>query len=179
MKTLTLKNARRLETTIDSEIARAENRINSLSRSGSSSIKKETAIANTIEIIDSACNRIDMLMDIKYDIRDGISKFNQESGINDLCIQIAKLSKQHEIATMKENIPLSEETHAYSYSKNDATKYGLGITYDLREQYHIDAMVIERKLRRLKDKCAGINGAGKINLTDEQYTYLQQNGLLD
>ena len=172
---LNLKNTRRLESSIDTEI---ENLMGMLD--GYTVEKQNTqkaAIDVALDTINLVRDQVTKLTEIKYIIRQGIADFNEDNKINEYCIEIAKLHAELKLQQEIEGIALVSEDRMYN--SNVPSKYKFGITTEIKQEYHKQTLVTQRKIQRLKDKCSGINSTGTIYIIDEHYKFLQDYGLLD
>ena len=91
MQTLSIKNARRLETEIIGEVNRLTSRLNY--SNGTDFNSREQAEENTLIEINTLVYNIAVLREIKFDIRKQISLFNVDD-INNKTVEIAKLVEE-------------------------------------------------------------------------------------
>lgn len=175
MQRLTIKTARRLETQIDDEIVRMKNKISSLRNGRFHSA--EQSVTSTTNDMNKFCEKIDKLVDIKFNIRKGISLFNASSDINNICIEIAKLSSDMEMGDLiNRNFSTPEASQSYS---SNATCYTSGLSEDTIEEMHVNHLKRKRIMQRLKDKCTGINASGHIELDEDDIKSMKEFGLMD
>ena len=175
MQRLTIKTARRVETQIDDEILRMKQKISELRSERFHSVKQ--SVASTSESLNNFLLKINELVVIKYNIRKGISLFNESSDINNACIEIAKLSFDIEMYELI-NHNFSTPKAAHTYNTN-APQYTSGLSEDNLEEAYVDHLKCKRKVQRLKDKCTGINASGHIELSEDNIKTLKKHGLMD
>lgn len=168
---LNIKNARRLETSIDAEISRMIGKIRNTT-GGFSDAK--SAIESKESSVESNVSKIKQLRHVRKFIRDLIGKFNEEKGINSLTSEIAALSSDIEVAHLIVRI---NDVSSDSYSNTNS--YRQGVSEDFREKYHAESLKLTRAVQRLKDKCQGINSTGTIELGSDLESFLKKNGLMD
>ncbi len=171
---INIKNARQLETSIDNEISRLE--INLYSLNSERFKSKDDAQSITVESINTLSVKIQKLIDVKFDIRDKIAKFNETSKINEYCAEMAKLKCLGEVA--KTQNKLGRITSHSDYRTGDIT-YSGGLTEEALEDIHVVILKNERAINRLKDKCVGINSSGTIQLSDDHISFVKKLGLMD
>lgn len=172
---LNIKNARRLETTLNEQMVRLSSRVRNLDSKGGFSSSEEAGefFKNSL---NSTLKKLSEMRSIKFSIRESIGKFNKDSGIDDTTIKIAEYSSLLEVL---EDIPVVSPP----YLKTDYSGKSLGFTSGLdeeaKEEFYVETLKLKRKIVRLKDKCQGINSTGTIELSDEVEVFLKVNGLID
>ena len=175
MQRLNIKTARRLETQIDDEITRMKHKLLSLRTVRFHSASE--SITSTEDAMTKILDKINTLVDIKFDIRKGISLFNASTEINELCIAIAKVSHDMEIYDLVHD-KFSAPQAVQDYGSN-TTFYTGGMSEDEMETFYVNSLKNKRYMQRIKDKCTGINSSGHIELDEESIKHLKLFGLMD
>jgi len=176
MENLSIKHARRLETEIDNEYNRTQSLMSSIYDYEIKESLKETAIKDTVNMIESRIAKLNTLSEIKFAIRGEISKFNDVSGVNDYCLHIAKLTSERLVLEGIETLSTPRSDRDYHTHE---TTYCAGLGQDERDVFHGQILKINREIRRYKDKCQGLNGAGKIEISKEHISFVKKLGLMD
>jgi len=169
---INIKNARRLEATLDDEIARLKNKI--FDREAR---YKDTAqsLAGTKSAIDTYMDKLTKFKEIRQTIRDLIGEFNVEKGINSTTASIAIKVDELELYERLSNMSEPRMTKDW-----DDVKYATpGISRAEAEAHHATTLKLKREIQRLKDKCQGINSSGTIELSAETESFLKLTGLMD
>jgi archaellum component FlaC len=170
---INIKNARRLESEIDTEIARLKGRLRV-------SAGKYNTVADSIELtkehIDTTLGKVSALLGIRKDIRDKIGKFNVENGINDTTSEIAIKSAELEMLELAYDFDDPRKPQSYGITEE---LYKPGLNEANRDFYYAKGLKLKRSIQRLKDRCMGINASGKIELDSDTESFLKISGLMD
>ena len=169
---ISIKNAARLETTLNDEIDRLTGKITDRKYFQSA----KDSISATTKNIESLVEKIGMYREIRTCIRDQKRFFNEQKGINDLTSDIASLNDQLDLYNLLSEFRYPEPQSSYG---NDTIRFCSGISEEDKESYYINTLKIKREIQRLKDKCQGVNSNGTIELSTDIESFLKKSGLID
>lgn len=171
---INIKNAKRLETSIDGELDRLQGKIR---HQGSTEYKNaKESMEATNAAIEANLVSIDEYLVIRKSIRDAIGKFNKDSGIDVHSSEIALLQKRLSALEDISDVRYPRSQRDYG---TDEIKYSGGLSDDQKEVFYARTRVLTRQIQRLKDKCQGVNATGTIELADGVGSFLRVNGLMD
>lgn len=176
MSKVTIKNLRRAESEIDNELAHVKRNAN---RSGYDFNNATAALNAGNQMMNTFRERVNVLVRVKYEIRDIVARFNMVNGINERTAQIAMLE-----AVLSCN---EEECQSFGsprsnrdYQTHEVT-WTAGIELGTIDELRSDARGIKRKIQSLKDSCNGINSSKEVGdlATDEIIEFLKSNNFID
>lgn len=170
---LSIKNARRLETQIDSEVMRLRSKLTSTS-GAFKSVDESTNY--TESSVNSYLVKISTLNKIKFELRSNISKFNESEGINDITLQIALMKFDLEINEEVYNMSSPRLSRSYN---GEPGEYSAGLSDEVKESFHVKTLALKRSIQRLSDQCQGVNSRGTIEFDSETESFLKTSGLID
>jgi cell division protein FtsB len=175
LKKFSIKELSRIEAELDSELQFVEGRLAGNLRKNQSTVSAATTAALTA--IKSALDKQELLLNLKFDLRNIKATFNIEKGINDRTIKIAKLVARKEF--LERRITVLGDVEVIEAYGNHKDTYRPGITEETQDTYRAEVRNLSRQIQRLKDSCNGINSQGGIELTAETVDNLTKLGLID
>ena len=146
-----IKDLRRAETQIDEEIDYSVRMLRSSNEYG----KLHQAEDAGAELAEHYLDKVGELTEAKYTIRALVSAFNEEYGINERCIKIAKAqAKLDVINTIIAELSSPRTQRIYN---SDVIRYSVGLSEQAIDFHRATARGIIREIQSLKDSCNGIN----------------------
>jgi hypothetical protein len=167
---ITVKTAQRVISALESEIDLQKSRIADY-ESGLSFNSANSASKYSADTMTNLFLVITNLVAIKFRIREAISKFNSES-IDTLTVQIAEAKELESVLTSIFDRNRSPKANSDYDSKK--TYFTSGMTNADADKFRYMARDYAARVQSLKDKCAGRNNAGCIELDDRDVETLKE-----
>lgn len=175
MKQFTVKELRRIETEIDNEISHRTCRV--------SQLRSKEAVSLTAAYTECQTELVDMiskhteLLDSKFAIREIISKFNSDNGINERTGKIAALKAA--IQFLEDSVLNIGSATSYAPYGSTKTVYRYGITEDHTDSVRSEIRALKRQIQALTDSCNGINSSHKFAINENLLKVFVKYGLID
>lgn len=196
MTTLNLKNARRLEQSLEQHISSSANE----QRTGltvSAYQDYENVIADAGRDAFIAVTKLEALIDIRYRIRDMIAKANASCGINDLMVEEASIRSKLEVFTrfakgevltddrrdaiiqrLKNWDGTTSLSDSYSSRNKDEIKIESVMTEGVRDEAKSMVRGWKKRITAIADECSALNVTTVITIDDADSTVLNELDLL-
>lgn len=175
MKQFTVKELRRIETELDNEISHRTSRVNRLSSKEAVSLTAAYTECQT-ELLDMIAKHTELL-DSKFAIREIISKFNSDNGINERTGKIASLKASSQF--LEDEVLRIGSAVSYAPYGSTKTVYRYGITEDYTDSVRSEIRALKRQIQALTDSCNGINSSHKFAINENLLKVFVKYGLID
>lgn len=192
---LTLKQARRLEQSISAAVqAKVSNMHSDMKVTKYNVDQLEAKIAAGATKLMAMFGEIDILIDIRYDIRRAIELMNEESGLN-LCMNIEEKLKakrtflqlvglmapvsDEDIVVIRarlENVELKQSEYGAGW--NDTQALNNVLTQEVLDDKKSELRDVMRQITTIADNSAMLNSSKKIVISDDSAATLKEAGLI-
>jgi hypothetical protein len=152
-----------------------------------------STIKNARDNFNAAMIKRDRLTNILYEIRQLVCDANYKSGVTALINETARLGAVQEnlqkLATISAAVPLEQivedleiqrqrfEKSPESFRVRENMDVSL-MTEDMLREIKEKNLAIARNRRRLDDEILNLNVSTMINISDESYKFLEENGVI-
>lgn len=166
-----IKDLRRVETELEQELDIQKDRVKAIDILTVKAKSLDLAAAEGQKAQQAQLEKVSTMIAMKFKIRQIVSGFNKDKGINDRTLKIAVLSEKLDVCQQAQTARGPSANHDWSSDKIDG--YNCGITVAMKDELRIQERGIRQQIQKLKDSCNGINSNESVTLPEELVAFLK------